>query len=188
MDTALMPLEYTPTTIADFEAYIHRPENRDRDFEFIAGEIIDVVSNNYSSLVAMKLGGRLSVFVEDNDLGYVTGADGGYIIGAHRFIPDVAFISKDRQPKPNHDTYNPNAPDLAVEVLSPTDDRDSLRVKIAAYLAAGTVLWVVDPAKKRVEILIPGVQPMVLDKHGIIDGGEVLPGFTLAVEKVFPTA
>ena len=134
----------------------------------------------------MKLGGRLSVYVEDNDLGYVTGADGGYMVGGNRFIPDVGYISKARQAEPSHEAYNPNAPDLAVEVLSPTDDRDSLRLKVAAYLVAGTTLWVVDPDAKQVEVYGPGNTPVVLGADDTLNGGDVLPGFTLAVKAVFP--
>ncbi|RPJ02748.1 MAG: Uma2 family endonuclease [Chloroflexi bacterium] len=101
-------------------------------------------------------------------------------------MPDVAFISKARQPEPSHEAHNPNAPDLAVEVLSPSDDPGDLRIKVTNYLAAGTVVWVVDPDKKVVEIHAPGKRADRLGMKETISGGDVLPGFALAVKEVFP--
>jgi Uma2 family endonuclease len=128
----------------------------------------------------------LTVFVRTHDLGYVTGADGGYRVSGERYIPDAAFISTARQPQPSHEAYNPNPPDLAVEVLSPTNDPGEMRVKIVNYLLAGTVLWVVDPDLKRVEVYVPGQTPKTLGIDDVLDGGNVLPGFSLAVRDIFP--
>jgi Uma2 family endonuclease len=181
-----MVIQARSVTAEAFDQFVLLPENRDRNFELIAGEIVEVVSNSYSSLVSMLLGGRVSVFVFDHGLGWVTGADGGYWVGDERYIPDAAYISKVRQPQPSHDAYNPNPPDLAIEVLSPSDDRDDLRLKIVNYLNAGTTLWVVNPPLKTVEVYVPGQKPRVLTINDTLDGGAVLPGFTLAVKDVFP--
>lgn len=68
-------------------------------------------------------------------LGHVTGADGGYIIGApHYFVPDVTFISRACQPELPRTGYNPVPPDLAVKVISPTD----LYSEVATSLKHGT--------------------------------------------------
>jgi Uma2 family endonuclease len=149
------------------------------------GGIVEVVSNNKSSRLGIRIGGRLELFATQHGLGYVTGADGGYKVGDERFIPDAAFISKERQSMPNEDAYNPLAPDLAVEVISPSDDRDELRLKIASYLAAGTVVWVVDADKTQIEVYRPGQPPLVLRANDVLDGGSVLPGFQLAVNDIF---
>lgn len=172
-------------TVDEFEAYVLLPENRERRLEFINGEIIEVVSNNKSSRLGIRIGGRMELFATQHGLGYVTGADGGYKVGSERCIPDAAFISKARQITPSEDAYNPLAPDLAVEVISPSDDRDELRLKIATYLAAGTVVWLVDPDKTQVEVYHPGQPPLVLRTNDVLDGGELLPGFQLAVNDIF---
>lgn len=181
-----MVIQTRSVTPEAFDRFVLLPENRDRNFELIAGEIVEVVSNSYSSLVSMLLGGRVSVFVFDRGLGWVTGADGGYWVGDERYIPDAAYISKARQPQPSHDAYNPNAPDLAIVVISPTDDQHDLRFKLVNYLNAGTTLWIVNPPLKTVEVYIPDKPPRVLTVNDTLDGGAVLPGFTLPVKDVFP--
>ncbi len=74
-------------TTEEFDAFVCLPEHADRRFELIGGEIVEVVSNNYLSLVAMRIGARLLVFFEGKQLGYVTGADGGYVVSGERYIP-----------------------------------------------------------------------------------------------------
>ncbi len=173
-------------TVEEFERLAEQPENADKRLEYIGGDVIEVVSNNYSSEIAMLIGARLLVFVREKNLGRVTGADGGYVVSGGRYIPDVAFISKEKQPEPSHDTYNPNPPDLAVEVLSPSDEPADTRAKVVNYLRAGTSVWVVDPEKKRVEVYTPGKPADRVGLDDVLDGGDVLPGFRLAVKDIFP--
>ncbi len=86
--------------------------------------------------------------------------------------------------------YNPNPPDLAVEVDFPSTEtsRDTLRIKIGNYLAAGTVVWVVNVEPKLVEVYAPGQPVKLLGVDDTLDGGDVLPGFTLSVKDIFPEA
>jgi Uma2 family endonuclease len=173
-------------TLEEFDDYINRPENVDRLFEYIGGEIVEVVANNYSSEVAARLLIKIGGHVLSNNLGRVTGADGGYIVSGEKYIPDVAFISFAKQPEPSHEAYNPNAPDLAVEVLSPSNSEEQMLVKVANYLAAGTVVWRVKPVEKEVIVLAPGKPAKTLTINDTLDGGDVLPGFKLAVRDIFP--
>ena len=145
-----------------------------------------MVSNNYSSEIAMLIGAMLVLFVKKERLGHVTGADGGYMVAGQRFIPDVAFISSTRQPQPSREAYNPNPPDLAVEVLSPPDDSTNMRMKVVSYLKAGTVVWVVDPDKKQVEVYLPDRIPNTVTLDDTLEGGDILPAFTLPVKDIFP--
>jgi Uma2 family endonuclease len=182
----MMAVGTKPYTVEEFEQIAGLPENADRRLEYIGGEIVEMVSNNYSSLVAALIVAKVFGFVLENHLGYVTGADGAYQVGGERYIPDVAFVSKARQPEPSHDAYNPNPPDLAVEVLSPTDDLNVMRFQVAGYMAAGTTVWVVDADKKLVEIYAPGQPPTRKGADEMLEGGDLLPGFTLAVKDIFP--
>jgi Uma2 family endonuclease len=172
--------------IEEFEEFIYLPENVAREFELIAGEIFEAVSNSYSSMIAASILSEIGMYVRKRKLGYVTGADGGYIVTGERYIPDVGFISIERQPRPSRESYNSNAPDLAVEVISPTDSDKPLHIKIANYLAAGTVVWVVHPDSRTVEVFHPGQAVQIMDINGVLDGGDVLPGFTLAISDIFP--
>src|SRR5258708_32857327 len=108
-------------TVEEFEKIAALPENRDKRLEYIGGEIVEVVSNSLSSRITARILARISIHVETNNLGYVTDSQGGYRVSAEDYIPDVGFISKARHSKGPRETWIPYAPDLAVEVVSPTD-------------------------------------------------------------------
>ncbi len=176
-------------TQADFEAFIHLPENLDRTFELVGGEIIEVPSNPFVSKIAAKIILFLGMYLLNNDSGHVTGEAGGYRVNGELYAPDVAYISYARQPELAHKGYNPNPPEIAVEVISDADSRDeqaTLRRKLANYLAAGVLVWVVNPYDRFIEVYLPGKPVVVLDENGTLDGGEILPGFTLPVKDIFP--
>jgi Uma2 family endonuclease len=179
--------EQTAMTVADFDHYALLPENGERLLEFIAGEISEVPSNPYASKVGSLILAALLWFVTPRGLGHVTGEAGGYMVSGERYAPDVAYISKARQPELATEGYNPNAPDIAVEVDFPSTyaSQQKLRVKIANYLAAGTLLWLVRPEAKTIEVYAPGKPVRVLTFHDALDGEDVLPGFSMAVKDVF---
>lgn len=172
-------------TVADFDTWVTQTGNTDQNYEYIAGEAVAVVSNNYCSQVAMLIGAFITVHVRANGLGHVTGADGGYAVNGERYIPDVGFIRKSRQPEPSREAYNPNTPDLAVEVVSPTDAEKQLTVKLSNYLAAGTTVWIVYPDEREVHVHT-GQGAQVINETGILDGGSLLTGLTLPVNQIFP--
>jgi Uma2 family endonuclease len=172
-------------TAEEFDEFILLPEHGDTLFELINGRVYPVVSNNRSSRIAGKILTFINVFVLAQKIGYVTGADGGYIVAGERLMPDVAFMSKARQPRRSKEAYNPLAPDLAVEVLSPSDDESNVRIKLADYLRAGTVVWIVNPDTRTVEIHLPDQPSSKLTENDTLAGGDVLPGFTLPVSDIF---
>jgi len=172
-------------TVEAFMAFVLKPENADKRFELINGRIVEVVSNNRSSELAAYILGLLVAFVYKHKLGRVTGADGGYIVAGNRYIPDAAFITIAKQPQPCTVPYNPQAPDIAVEVLSPTDNQSDVRLKISNYLLAGTTLWLVNPDSQQIEVYQPGQQAVVLDMNSTLSGGQVLPGFSVPVREIF---
>lgn len=173
-------------TIDEFDQMAVLPEHADRRLEYIGGTVVEVVSNNYASAVASRINGFIFVYLLENPIGYLTGADGGYQVSGERYIPDVAFISKTHQPEPSHATYNPLPPDLAVEVMSPSDDLNATRVKVANYIAAGSIVWLVRPDIQVVEIYTPGQPVQRLGSDAVLPGDDVLPGFELPVKAIFP--
>jgi Uma2 family endonuclease len=173
------------TTTEEFEAFAFRPENRDRLFELIEGRIVEVVSNHRSSEIAMLIGALLLVFVRSKKLGRVTGADGGYTVAGDRYIPDIGYIAFERQPQSSNEAYNPNPPDLAIEVLSPTNDEHDMRIKVVNYLRAGTEVWIVDPRREQIERYRPGYAPRTYRGDDVLDGETLLPGFELSLREVF---
>jgi Uma2 family endonuclease len=172
-------------TLAEFHAFAERPENKNRLFELINGEIVEKVASFTPSRVAIRIARFIGNF--SDDIGYVTGADGSYILSpGYEVMPDVGYISKERLPhEPAREVEGP--PDLAVEVKSPTDSKRELRQKAEVYLRFGTkMVWLVFPEEQRVEVYVPDDDVREFDINGVLDGGEVLPGLTLPVREIFP--
>jgi Uma2 family endonuclease len=174
-------------TVEEFDLFAELPENADKLLEYIGGEVVEVPSNPYASKISGVVFGEMYIFLKGKDLGHLTGEAGGYMVSGERYAPDVAFISKAKQPELARQGYNPNPPDLAVEVDFPStyESQQNLNIKVANYLAAGTVVWVFKPEHKRVEVYAPGQPARILGLDGVLDGGEVLPGFTLVVKDIF---
>lgn len=182
-----MVVEKKHLSLDDFSAYIALPENQDREFEFIYGEIFEVVNNPVSSKIAAKVSGYIFMYLLQHKLGHLTGADGGYMVSlTERYIPDVGFIFYEKQPKLVYeDGYIPNPPDLAVEVVSPANKDKELMLKIGHYLEAGTLIWVIYPKEKQVAVYEQGKAVRVLVEDEILSGGTVLPSFSLKVRDIF---
>jgi Uma2 family endonuclease len=168
-----------------FYEFVMRPENRNRNFEYIAGEIVEVVSNGKSSRKGLALVAEMQVYVKHNKLGRCTGADGGYVVSGEDYIPDGAFMSYARQPEANNEAYNPLAPDLAIEMLSPGNTKNEISHKVGNYMAAGTVLWLGNPETQIIDVYVPGQPVKRLRVGDVLEGGDVLPGFRLAVSDIF---
>jgi Uma2 family endonuclease len=180
---AIQPM---PMTVDDFDRFVALPENADRNFELIAGEIVEkMVSSQRSSLIGAYLAHVIAGHVYERDLGWVTGADGGYRVMGGKFIPVAAFISKTRQAVPSSEAYNPLIPDLAVEVISPTDKATDIRKKREAYIQAGVLLWEVYPDLPSIDVYTPGQPLRTLTLDDTLTGGDVLPDFKLSVRELF---
>lgn len=181
-----MTIDVRRITVEEFDVLVFTPEYIERDYEYIAGEVIDVVSHPKSSKLAGRCLRYIGAFVDDNELGHVTGADGGYRVENERYMPDVGYISFERQPElESVEGYLPNAPDLAVEVVSPSDSERLLMIKVGNYLAAGTVVWVVYPEQEEVAVYQSGQAVKIYAKDDTILGGTVLAGFSLDLKDIF---
>ena len=175
-------------TAEEFWDIAQLPENQDKRLELEDGVIVEMGSSSPANTVtAMRIGYFLNGFVIPRDLGYITGADGGFKVGPKRVRqPDVGFISKARVPKlPKRFDL---APDLAVEVVSPDED---VFKKAKEYIRAGTrIVWAIYPEEHEIDIFTHlqvnefRIQP--LTDSDTLDGGDVLPGFALPVRDIFP--
>lgn len=173
-------------TDEEFEAFIRLPENADKRFELIDGEIIEVPSNPYSSEIAILIAAAILAFIRPRNLGRVTGEGAGYRVAGRKLSPDVAYVSAARQEQLAREGYNPIAPDLAVEVVLPTDRQPEIRRKLAIYAEGGVLVWLVYPEQRRVEIYAPDQPVEIVFEEGALSGGQILPDFTLPVTDVFP--
>jgi Uma2 family endonuclease len=125
-------------------------------------------------------------YVIEHGLGHLTNADGGYILSSnpHTVVsPDVGFHRG--EPSPDRGFY-PRPPDLAVEVISPTDRKSDIAEKQALYAKAGVPLvWWVDPERKTVTVHRLSQAPEVIEATSVLVGGAVLPGFELDLRNIF---
>ena len=182
-----------PMTVDELHAL---PEDR-WTCELVAGILVRMpLSSGGASSIGSRLLGRLSVYVEEHDLGSVTGEQGGYRLDPeHRqdteVAPDVAFVRAERVPNPGSaEFYNswPVAPDLAVEVASKYQFAPGMAAKARLYLSCGTrLVWVIWPHYKRVDVWRPGDElPTALGVDDQLSGEDVVPGFTFPVARLFP--
>lgn len=177
---------YTPE---EFVIFATLPENTDKKFEYLRGVMWDVTSNqktsNYAAVIMMSLG----AFMGERDLGDVTGGDGGYIIGDGYFVPDIAFISRQRQSEPPDVTYNPLMPDFIVEVISPSDyqsPKTRIDDKLATYRQAQIpLLWMVHPKHFAIDVYEYGEFVRTAKMGDTLNGTGELTGWTIAVQRIF---
>lgn len=172
-------------TLEEFERFAVLPENRHRRFELIDGEVVELVSNEIPAHITSLLTILVGSFIVQHQLGYTTSSESGFRIGNNDYMPDFAFISKQRREKPAGETWITVVPDLVIEVKSPTDSMVGLISKAADYLEAGVrTVWVVLPEKRRVDVYTQE-DMLQYGVEGLITGGDVLPGFTLKVAEIF---
>lgn len=184
----MMVLQEKLYTAEEFWEIAQLPENEERRLELEDGVIVDMGSSSpLNTVTAMRIGYFFNAFVIPRDLGYVTGADGGFKLASKRVRqPDVGFISKQRVSKlPRRFEI---APDLAVEVVSPDED---IFKKAREYLLAGCqIVWAVYADEAIVHVFQldddGSVRSRPFDINATLDGGDVLPGFSLPVRDIFP--
>jgi Uma2 family endonuclease len=176
----------TRLTSVAYWAFVSRPENADRHFELIDGEIIEKVGSFTPSEIAGTILFYVKAFLLSNPIGRVTGADGTYHLSDEdEFIPDMAYISKARMPE-RPERGAPVPPELAVEVKSPTDTKRQLRRKAERYLQLGTlIVWLIFPEDQVVEVYSAKLDDVVtVGLDGQLSGEDVLPGFVLPVSAI----
>ncbi len=181
-----MAVQFNKLTRDEFYVIADLPENSEKILELINGEVVEKMVSYVPATIAINIATEIKIFVRQGNLGGVTGADGCYDMpNGDMLCPDVAFIAKERLPEvPQREA--PIPPDLAVEVKSPTDTYIGTRDKAKAYLSFGVrMVWLVFPEKQFIEVYAPGKDIELLTINEMISGGDVLPGFTLAVKDVF---
>ena len=101
--------------------------------------------------------------------------------------PDASVVANKKLPEGMPPGFWPFVPDIAVEVLSPSDRWRDVQDKIDAYMDAGTpLLWIVDPRRQTATVYRPGQPPLTLrDLDDVLDGADVLPGFGVTLREVF---
>ncbi len=170
-------------TIADFQAFIARPENVGRLFELINGEIVEKMPGRTSnSELSYNLAFEVKSFCKTHDLPcHISGGDGAYHILGHVVAPDFAYKTT-----PMSDDYpDPVAPLWAVEIISPTDKPFDIRDKRNIYIEAITLYGELYPESQSMDIYAPGQPKRTIDINSLLDAGDALPGFSIPLKAIF---
>ena len=155
-------------------------------YEYVNGELIPKMPTSLKhGKISLKLGSRLFQHVDENRLGDVYPAPTGFRVGERLLIPDIAFVSIARIPE-DANKASPIPPDLAVEVVSPTDVLNRIVEKAFAYLEVGTQLvWVVEPKSKTVMVYRSETDIKLLTRNDTLTGEDVVEGFACSVAELF---
>jgi Uma2 family endonuclease len=184
-----MAIEKKLYTVDEYEAFISRPENRERRFELIDGDIVEMTPTQEHGLVTGNIYGFIWTHNRVHKLGYVM-VEARYRLPGDQhnaYIPDVSFIVGTEEPIIKQGAI-PRMPDIAIEVKPPDDSTIELREKAAYYLSNDSkMVLLVYPSKRIVEVYRKGADVEILLESDTIDGGDLLPGFTLLVRDIFPT-
>ena len=163
----------------------------DEQYELINGELVQMNRGGPAyehGKITTKILNSLYNYATEKGLGEVLTNLAFALTKSTSPIPDVAFISATRPAVEDPRKAYPGPPDLAIEVLSRTDIVFNVDEKIEAYLINGVrLVWIINPRRKTVEIFHPstGFKSQCLIGKEELDGEEVIPGFKLAVEKLF---
>lgn len=173
--------------VGDFEGF--------ENLEIANGEWIGFVEDEYMTgeehgRIEMRLLLAIGSHVETNDLGQVYPGDVDFVLSGNKKTleekrqPDVAFVAKSRLQKTKGYFYG--APDLAVEIVSPSQKRPEMVEKANIYFKYGTKqVWLAFPLKKEIEVHTPDKVPDVYSEKDTLTGGNLLPNFSLVLAKVF---
>lgn len=157
--------------------------------ELTAGVIVaEPLPSHRHDRVRKRLEHLLEAFVRSRNSGEVFG-EAGYLLAKNPDTvrgPDLSFVSRERLQEFDDARFFPGAPDLAVEILSPSNRPGEMHAKVADYLAAGTrLVWVVDAERKTVTAYKELLAPRRLQSPGQLDGGDVLPGLIIPLKAIF---
>lgn len=160
--------------------------------ELIDGVLVEKAMGTREALLAGLILYALWDHVKKHNLGIVLGADGMLRLSPGRVrIPDACFISWDRLPAGRlpDDPVASVVPDLAVEVLSEGNTDAEIRLKLDDYFRAKVrLVWIIDPGTQTADVYRSLTDRSKIERHQNLDGGDVLPGFMLALEDLFAGA
>ncbi|MDE2859436.1 MAG: Uma2 family endonuclease [Chloroflexota bacterium] len=188
-----MVMERQVISAEGFLEIVGSPEYVDRIVELVDGEIIKMPKpTGLHGQITFHLSLKIGNFVVENGLGIVTAAETGFILKRDsdgrdtvRGL-DIAFVSGAKYPAVLPDRLVEVAPDLAVEVIAPSNEAADIHQKIRQLLAAGTTLvWIVYPATRTVDVHSPS-GATTLEEDDRLSGGDVLPGLAIPVREIFP--
>jgi Uma2 family endonuclease len=158
--------------------------------ELVRGEIITMPPpGGLHGVCCSKIDRRVGNFIDDHQSGTITSNDAGFISERDPDTvrgPDISFWKKERLPEVP-EGYIPIPPDLAVEVVSPSDHYSRVQQKVRHHLTHGVqLIWVVDPLDRSVTVYRSLEKFRILTENDTLTGEDVLPGFSIRVADLLP--
>jgi Uma2 family endonuclease len=158
--------------------------------ELVRGELRTMApAGSEHGVIAMNVGASLHEHVRAHGLGRVFAAETGFKLASNPDTvraPDAAFVRMERVGEAGENgSYWPGPPDLAVEVVSPGDTYHEVLDKVLEWLEAGArMVIVIDPRRRVATVHHPRNEARILGEDGVIDGGDVLPGWRVALREL----
>lgn len=166
----------------------------DRIVELVEGVIVDMSRPGWEhGEILITMGALIRDHARQYDLGRVAGGDTGFVLERRADGKDtvrgldIAFVSKEKPREQLTRGWTTIAPDLAVEIISPSNKAGDIEKKIEQLLSAGTsLIWVVYPELRTVKVhTMHGAK--TLREDDVLSGGDILPGFEIHVADIFPS-
>ena len=175
-------------TLLTAEEFDNYPFEEDKRYELDEGELIEMTRPGYlHNRVLTRLTGKLFAFLENNRLGEVLNSENLYALTPSiRRAPDAAIILGDRRQELLGTKVIPIVPDIAAEVLSPSETPRMIHRKLKQYFAAGVKeVWLIDPEAREIEVWKGAILPDHALAGGDVLASALLPGFALPLEDLF---
>ncbi|MBM3235631.1 Uma2 family endonuclease [Candidatus Poribacteria bacterium] len=155
-------------------------------YEYVKGELVPMSTPTMiHGEISTNIVTLLNNYVRQHRLGRVYTAETTFQIGESGRKPDVAFVSQERLPE-NRYQASPIPPDLAIEVISPSDKFYDVQEKALEYLDAGVkMVWVIEPIAKTIIVYRSRNDIKILTQNDTLMGEEVVSGFQCAVTEIF---
>jgi Uma2 family endonuclease len=174
-----------PVTLEEFA----RLPNDGACHEMNAGELITLPPpKSLHALIALTILEFLQQHMKKQGTGRVI-PEAGYLLSRDPLTirqPDISVISRERVHASDPDSYFEGAPELAVEVVSPSDSAEDLDIKTKQYLQNGAQqVWILYPRTQTVHVFSRGSATIILDQDQTLEGGVLLPGFSVSVASLF---
>ena len=184
LDTPDLHLHYTAEELFAFPSDWH--------YELVRGKLrsLDMPTGGIHGKLTATFTARVLVFVEEHELGECFAAETGFLIAQNPdtvLAPDFAFVSREKLPEELPGGYVRAIPDLVLETRSPSDQPREVSEKVREWLAAGVlVVLELHPTKQVLTVYRQGSDPELLTRESVFEGGTVLPGFALSLNRLFP--
>jgi Uma2 family endonuclease len=178
-------------TIAEFYQFVRLPENQSKKYELIQGKVIEMPAPSpLHAYIAGIIYATILRYLQQNPLGFTFPDSVSYILlDDTEVIPDASFISYHRQKTLPEKFVIP--PDLAVEVVSPSNRPRQMLNKVELYLQSGTrLVWVIYPDEQVADVYRMNDDGRLISQKLTIkdafSGEDVLPNFELPLKDIFP--